>query len=88
MFFADGNEVNSRNLTDQNHNNIPGTNYNSRNNGKSSGTGVHKIDTGATTTDTIAKTITSNDATKKIGDLEDYQAKNDSNSKGSTMVSM
>lgn len=84
--FADGNEVNSLNCTDQNHNSLQNMNYNCRTNGKPGGRDIRKIHTGAITTDIVTKIIISNDATKKIGDL-DYQAKNDNDSKGPIKVS-
>ncbi|CAG9533585.1 unnamed protein product [Cercopithifilaria johnstoni] len=77
----DGSEVNTLSLTDQNHNNISNTNYNCRTNSKAGGRNIRKIYTGAITTDIVAKTIISNDATKKSGNL-DYQAKNNNDSKG------
>ncbi|VDO55351.1 unnamed protein product [Onchocerca flexuosa] len=80
----DGNKVNSLNLIDQNHNNASPMNYNCRTNGKPNGKDIRKIISGDITTDTIAKTTTSTKATKKIGNLRDYQANNDSDNKGPT----
>ncbi|VBB28061.1 unnamed protein product [Acanthocheilonema viteae] len=79
----DRSEMNSLSLTDQNDNNIPSTNYNYCNNGKADGKDMCKIRAAAITTDTIIKTIISNNATKKSGNL-DYQAKNDNDNKGPT----
>uniref|UniRef100_A0A8R1TPN9 Cytoplasmic polyadenylation element-binding protein 3 n=1 Tax=Onchocerca volvulus TaxID=6282 RepID=A0A8R1TPN9_ONCVO len=79
--LKDGSKVNSLNLIDQNHNNVSSMNYNCRTNGKPNGKDVRKIISGGITADTTIKTTTSTDAKKTVGNLEDYQAKNDSDNK-------